>query len=108
MPMKEKILSPPTFRKMATALFESGAGSGLSLGSSAACSRVSRKKQSNAGRSLVDADFIAEMIAAKRQEIGDRWQVTGVRGQVSGFGFSCDLSPVTSRLILRTMCVCGI
>src|SRR5271167_2661006 len=70
MPMKEKILGPPSSCEMATALFETGAGRGLSWGSSAARRRASRKKQNNAGSSLFDADFIAEMIAAKRRKLG--------------------------------------
>jgi hypothetical protein len=62
---------------MATALFETGTGSGLSLGSSAAWRRVTRRRQNNAVRSLFDADFIAEMIAVK-----GRSQVSGVGCQV--------------------------
>jgi hypothetical protein len=50
---------------MATALFETGAGRGLSLGSSAAGRRGTSKRQNNTGNNLVKADFIAEMIAVK-------------------------------------------
>jgi hypothetical protein len=59
---------------MATALFETGAGSGLSLGSSEAGRLGTNRRQINAGNNLVKADFIAEMIAAK-----GRSQVAGVR-----------------------------
>src|ERR1700730_8651564 len=50
---------------MATALLETGAGSGLSLGSSAAWRRATRRRQNSGVNSLVDADLIAEMIAAR-------------------------------------------
>jgi hypothetical protein len=65
MPMKEKMRAPPSSCEMATALFETGAGRGLSLGSSAAGRRGTSKRQNNTGNNLVKADFIAEMIAVK-------------------------------------------
>jgi hypothetical protein len=65
---------------MATALFETGAGSGLSLGSSAAWRWATRRRQNNDVRNLVDADFIAEMIAVR-----GRCQVPGVRSDGAVF-----------------------
>src|SRR6266404_2385141 len=76
---------------MATALFETGAGSGLSLGSSAAWRRAVRR-QNNASSSLFDADFIAEMIAVK-----GRSQVSGVRCQVLGLRSDRAVFPETSE-----------
>jgi len=49
---------------MATALFETGAGSGLSFGSLAAWRQAGRKRQKVNRSSLVGADFIGGMIAA--------------------------------------------
>src|ERR1700719_1087425 len=76
MPMKEKILAPPESWEIATALLETGAGSGLSFDSSPACRRPTKRKKKNAGSSFLNAAFIGEMIAAKvawRRRWGDLW-----------------------------------
>src|ERR1019366_3839741 len=64
-PMKEKILGPPGSCEMATALLETAAGSGLSVGSSSARRGATSKRQNRAESSLLDTNFIAEIIAAK-------------------------------------------
>src|SRR5579862_2422430 len=71
MPMKEKMRGPPSSCEMATALFDTAAGSGLSFGSSAAFrldpgKRHKSKRKKSRTRIFAGAAFIAEMIAATR------------------------------------------
>src|SRR5579862_1111636 len=93
MPMKEKMRGPPSSCEMATALFDTAAGSGLSFGSSAAFrldpgKRLKSKRKKSTTRIFVGAAFIAEMIAA-----------------------TCPIEsrdPDLKNPIFRTTCVCDI